>query len=305
MLGLLALLVSGLFVAVVLAAGLVYSGLTRPPRKTLAWAIARSRPSDPAALGLRFETWAFRSRGMDLPAWDVTGQDPAGPVVVVTHGWGDSRLGSLSRLPSIAPHASRVVLWDLPGHGEAAGWCTLGLREPDDLRALLDHLRTDRPVVLVGVSLGAGVSLVVAREPSTISGVIIEGAYRLARTPARSVLRLASMPAGLALALALMGVSLCARRSWRGFDRASHAAKVHVPLLVLHGDSDEICPPEDARAIASSAPCATLAMIPGAGHNNLWTDPSFSRACAAVVATFIRSLPPTMESHDTSTAGDG
>src|SRR5689334_9666437 len=103
--------------------------LTHPPRRPYAAAVARGRPGDPGDLDRAFESWSVRSRGMDLPVGDVPGDDAAGPVVVMTHGWADSRVGGLVRLPSILPVASRVVLWDLPGHGEAPGTCRLGTVE--------------------------------------------------------------------------------------------------------------------------------------------------------------------------------
>ncbi|MFM9996545.1 MAG: alpha/beta hydrolase [Phycisphaerales bacterium] len=207
--------------------------LAHPPRRTYASAVARGRPGEPSELDppRAFQSWTFRSRGFEFPVWDIAGDDPAGPIVILTHGWADSRIGGLVRVNAIAPHASRVILWDLPGHGEAPGVCRLGTAEVKDLRALMDVVgekrrdeetqrRSDQspererrvgapaPLVLYGWSLGAGVSIVVARDDARIAAVIAESPYRLPATPARNVLRARALPHRLTLppALWLLGM---------------------------------------------------------------------------------------------------
>ena len=101
--------------------------LTRPTRRTYASALARGRAGDPSELEghpqgrWEWRAWTFASRGLEFPAWEIQGLDEAGPTVVLTHGWGDSRIGGLGRVPWLARVASRVVLWDMAGHGEAPG----------------------------------------------------------------------------------------------------------------------------------------------------------------------------------------
>jgi pimeloyl-[acyl-carrier protein] methyl ester esterase len=48
---------------------------------------------------------------------------------------------------------------------------------------------------------------------------------------------------------------------------------VACPLLVIHGEHDAICPPEDGRLIAHAAPEGSFACVFGGDHNRLWTDP--------------------------------
>src|SRR5438128_946292 len=83
--------------AVVIAALTWYTVylLTHPPRRTYVSALARGRPGDPAELppgpsGKRSSSqWTVRWRGTDLPVWDIQGDAPQGPVVILSHGWGD------------------------------------------------------------------------------------------------------------------------------------------------------------------------------------------------------------------------
>ncbi|MEM1108596.1 MAG: alpha/beta hydrolase [Planctomycetota bacterium] len=54
-----------------------------------------------------------------------------------------------------------------------------------------------------------------------------------------------------------------------GFDRAEDAKAIEVPMLVLHGDADTICPLSAGRAIAEAAPQGELTVIAGGTHNQL------------------------------------
>ncbi len=297
-LGLLQLLGAGLVVAVALSALHTAWSLTHPPRRTYAWAVARRTPGDPSELepARAFEAFTFRGARLDLPAWRVPGDDPAGPVVVLTHGWGSSRIGGLKRLGPVLAHAREAVLWDLPGHGEAPGTSRLGADEHLDLLALLDALALPpgTPVVLFGWSLGGGVSIRAAAESDGRHGVravIAEAPYVEASTPALAVIRLRGQPyrLNLPLAMAMLGVRLGVGASWSGFARDRHAARLgEVPLTVIHGDADAVCSVSDGRVIAGAAPRGGMVEIPGGGHNDLWTDPDLEPAARRAVADAVR-----------------
>lgn len=303
LLGLLLLLAAGLGVFALAVVAFTLRTLTRPPRRTYSWAVARGVPGEPPEVRVPWgrvehSSWTFTSRGRDLPVWDVRGARADGPTAVLTHGWGDSRVVALSRLPALLACCARVVMWDLPGHGDAPGTCTLGTRECDDLVALLGRIGAAGPVVLYGSSLGAGVSIVVAARDAArlgVVGVIAEAPYRVPRAPAERVMRVRGLPWrwNLPVVMALVGARQGYGLSWvagadaGGFDRAAHAANLRVPLLVIHGTRDEVCPIEDGRAIAAAAPDGEIVEVEGGGHNNLWTDDRFIPVCAAAVAGFV------------------
>jgi len=272
--------------------------LRNPPRRTYSWAVARNVPGDPGELDdpRDFESWTLRwsnahRRALELPVWEIAGDDADGPAVVCTPGWGDSRVGALVRIGALLPHASTVVTWDPPGLGEADGRCALGTVEHRALAALVERVRaaTSRPIVLYGWSLGAGVSLAAAASDKAVAGVIAEAPYRLPKTPARNVLHLSGLPHRVTLspAFACMGIRLGVGWRWKGFDRAAIAARVEAPLLVLHGSGDAVSPPEDGVAVAEAAPRGVMAMIEGAGHNDLWTQPRFAGECAEAVRSLL------------------
>ncbi|MDX2017756.1 MAG: alpha/beta hydrolase [Planctomycetota bacterium] len=261
--------------------------LTRPPRRSATWALAKDRPTTPAELRTpaEFSTWTFRSRGAELEAWDIKGRLSAGPTVVMTHGWGESRVMMLQEAQHVLERCARLILWDLPGHGDAGGTFTLGQLEHEDLIALVERVASkDSPAVLMGSSLGAGVSIAAAAaRPELVAGVIAEAPYCLARTPARNVLDQSGLPwrSNLSAALGWVGWRIGTR--WRGFDRAEVASRVRCPLVVVHGDLDAVCPLADGETIARAAPKGRLAVVPGGAHLDLWSEPTFTaRALGAV-----------------------
>lgn len=305
--GLGALLAVGLALAVVFVTWRTAWRLRHPPRRGYAWALSKGVAGDPSELAhpLAFSAWEISGGGVCVPVWDVRGEDAAGPVVVVTPGWGDSRVGGLVRLPVIGGCASRVLLWDPAGLGDSSRargrggvrW-PMGTREHATLLRVLKEARRredwgDRGVVLLGWSAGGGTSIVAGAMEEALAlgvkGVIAEAPYREAWTPAFNVLRLAGMPWRVTgpLAFAALGLRLGVGARWRGFDRAGHASRLRVPLLLVHGDADEVCPIEDSRGIREAARDAVLVELAGAGHNNVWTEESHAARAGGAVREFL------------------
>jgi len=306
MTGLLLLLAAGALLAISLVTLFTILRLRRPPRRTYASALHAGVPGDPSELDRPrpFSTTTFTptaapppSNRHAFPLWDIQGDDPDGPVMLSTPGWGDSRLGVLPRLGALAPIASAILIWDPPGAGEAPAHSLLGTREHLILADLVQQLeregRLGNGLILHGWSLGGGVAIALAahlRDHPNLRAVIAEAPYRLAPTPARNVMRLAGFPHRIntPLAFLYLGARLAVGPKWKGFDRAHHAAQIPCPLLVIHGDADEICPIEDGRAIADAAPHGRLVSIEGAAHNDVWAEPRFAQAATEAIHDFVR-----------------
>jgi pimeloyl-ACP methyl ester carboxylesterase len=126
-----------------------------------------------------------------------SGGAPAGPAVLLLHGWTAS--ADLNFFPVYAHLANsyRVIAMDLRGHGR-------GMRstEPfsledcaDDAAALLDELGTGN-VIVVGYSMGGPVGLLLARRhPGQVAGLVMQAtALEWRRAPhERMVWRLLSV----------------------------------------------------------------------------------------------------------------
>lgn len=318
-LGLLLILGIGLVIGWVLLVGYTAWLLTHPPRRSYAWAVSRSLPGAPDELRIAgaspesaqarvaFESWNLRSRGRDLPVWEIAGRRRDGPVVIMSHGWGDSRTVMLAsgRVEALLPLASKIVLWDMPGHGDAPGVCAMGEGEPADLAELVARVagRGDAAnpgLVLFGFSLGAAVTMkAVPRIAGIVRGIVLEAPYVAPVVPARNVLRLRGMPWRSNLAPGMMLARLLHRCGgplwpWRRLERPPFPwlieAVIDRPVLIVHGVSDAVSPVEGARLIASVLPKVTLAELAGGEHTTLWTDPRTRDQTIAAVTGFIASL---------------
>jgi pimeloyl-ACP methyl ester carboxylesterase/putative sterol carrier protein len=138
-------------------------------------------------LGARLQT-LFRPHGRERSPFDLEQRDVQvnglrvstyvvgeGPTVVILHGLGASKISVLPMLPPLVHAGYRLVVPDLPGHGESDK--PRGDYSPRFyarvLRQLLDALGVDRTAV-VGNSLGGRVALEMAvRSPDRVTGLAL------------------------------------------------------------------------------------------------------------------------------------
>lgn len=256
MIGVALLLLFGVALALVIASfGVAWEAL-HPPRRTTAWALARGTNPDPAPLGRPWRTLRHTlADGRSFEAWEIDGAETNGPLVVIVHGWSRSRWDSLRRVEPFIARASRIVLPDLRGHGDAEGRTALGTCEHADLVELLQRLdagANGRAVVLVGHSMGAGVIIRAACEveppPSSLVAI---APYRRVSTPISARLLRKALPARLLVPPAMIVLRLCGIRD---DDLLGAASRLRSPLLVVSSEFDAMSPSADGRDIAGSVP---------------------------------------------------
>lgn len=112
-------------------------------------------------------------------AYDVTGD---GPLVVLSHGMGDTRTCWRFMTPQLVAAGYRVATPDLRGLGESSvGFPSYSRSETaGDLIALIRHL--GGPAVIVGHSYSGGAATIVAaREPELVSGIVEVDAFTRAQ----------------------------------------------------------------------------------------------------------------------------
>ena len=63
--------------------------------------------------------------------------------------------------------------------------------------------------------------------------------------------------------------------AWQCFDRLP---QVDIPTLVIHGETDQLVPPENGRILARQIPAARLVMLPSASHIFMTDQPQVSHA---------------------------
>lgn len=273
------LLVGSAAAVVVLAQAILCAREVRnPPRHSVGWALAKGLATDPGEAGLPFDAWTLeRPGGIELPVWEIPERNSssASPILVMLHGWGQSRIEMLALLKMMLQkhhengyeRSFRTLIPELRGHGEASpGPTTLGQEDTEDVKALIERAG-EGPVILLGFSLGSVTAInVAASNPDAVNGVLALAPYERLLTPIAATLRSRQMPHGLTAKLVtrFSTTSQNLRRS-----TAQTARALTCPLRVFVGAHDRIAPPEAGRVIAASAPHGTVQLTEDIGHVGL------------------------------------
>ncbi len=257
-----------------------------PPIRTLAWRVPllvagilgammilglekfalyfpeRAIEATPQSEGIAYEdVWFPASDGVRLHGWLVPAPD-ARITILWCHGnagnIGDrvNNLKYLHRLLGV-----NVFIFDYRGYGRSAGhlW---SLSEPAtyrDAEGALAYLRSRKDLasarlVYFGRSLGAAVAIELSREHPP-AGLILETAFTSIREMAGIVMPYLPFPGLLQTK----------------YDNLAKLPTIRVPLLILHGDQDEVVPLRLAHRLFEAAnPPKTFYTIHAAHHNDTY-----------------------------------
>ncbi|MFQ5859890.1 MAG: alpha/beta hydrolase [Anaerolineae bacterium] len=194
-------------------------------------------------------------------------------LLVYCHGLFSSK--NYRRVPRFVESLSEdfdAISFDFRGHGDSGGRCTLGREETRDLKAVIDYARQQgyRTIVAIGASMGGATVLRTFGQYGGLDGIVTIGTFadanHLQRLPTRLTLRFAfETDVGQTLARWTRGTRLGDRRAAN--QPLDFADRVHIPLLVIHGEWDPLIEPAQAAQIIDRAPEPNqLVIIPRGGH---------------------------------------
>lgn len=232
----------------------------------------------PAEAGLRYTDVAFETEdGERLHAWWIPTPKPSALAHVLhLHGNAGNISSRVDEAKLLAEAGLDVFLFDYRGYGRSTG-------SPDeegtyrDARAaraaLLRQKGVDPARVLyLGESLGGAVGLALALE-SPPRGLVLRSTFTSVKDMAR--LHYPIVP-GFMVVDAYPGLARIAR--------------LRAPVLVIHGDRDDIVPLSHGEALfAAAAGPKAMRVFPGLGHNDLVA--LAGRAYAEAVASWAAGLP--------------
>jgi len=218
---------------------------------------SRAIIATPADEGLAYDEVSFTtSDGVRLNGWFVPGK-PGSATLLWFHGNAGNishRVGNIKLLHNLL--GIHVFIFDYRGYGRSGGRVSeKGTYR--DAEAAYQYLRsrTDldpSKIVFFGRSLGAAVAVETALK-ARCAGLILESPFTSIREMANHV-------------FPLVGFLFRTR-----YDSLSKIKKIHVPLLILHGDRDEIVPFSMGQRLfeAANEP-KEFYTIKGAGHNDTY-----------------------------------
>jgi uncharacterized protein len=252
--------------------GVAYK-LTRRPRPVFA------EPAPNVAWGSLEEHRITASDGEQLGAWYAQGTED-GASVLLLHGSRGCRGNSLSRARLLASQGGcSVLMVSLRAHGDSTGsFNDSGYSARRDVVAAVDFLRRRRPgkpVIVLGVSMGAAAALFSAEElGGQVQGYIIETPYRDLKTAVWNrtddylppiLDRVAYL--GLRLAAYVLLPNINAISTIEAIDRVPS----DIPMLILYGSEDRLARPEEALALYDRVQShARIEVFSGADHHDLF-----------------------------------
>jgi len=215
----------------------------------------RAMPSAPP--GVEERTFVATD-GVRLHAWYAPAPSEDAPTLLWAHGNGGNVANREDVLLALQARGLALLAYDYRGYGRSEG-------KPDEPGLRLDALAAYDDLVARGVppgrivcfgeSLGGAVSIALATERPCAAVIVVSTFTRL-----RDVAR-----AHYGALAALVGGQ---------FDSAARVGALRVPILIAHGDVDDIVPfalGEELYALAAE-PKRFLA-VPGRAHNDVFDSP--------------------------------
>ena len=210
--------------------------------------------------------------------------EPGQPTVLYFHGNGGSFANRTERMRKYLARGYGLVMMTYRGYGGSDG--TPSERaNVSDAKTVYDALRSSgipaEEIVLYGESLGSGIAVQVAAE-RPVAGVILDAPYT-------SIVDLAGLHYPWLPARFLMTDR---------YETLPAARRVTAPVLVVHGEADDIIPVDMGREVAAAvAGPSQVATFPGAGHSDHYLFGSYDVIFAWLGRLFERPALPRQWQH--------
>lgn len=199
--------------------------------------------------------------GTRIAGWYIPGGDaggPTGPTVVLAHGDGANK-SEMLEWADILHARYNLVLFDFRNHGQSSGTVTtMGLREADDLRAVVDWLEETKgptSIALLGVSTGGAAAINEAASDPRVSAVILDSTHATLANAIQARLDRDGYPLSIPGAWSiLLGGLLRTGEDMSSADPVQAIARYgDRPVLIVAAGSDRAIGPNDANDLLAAA----------------------------------------------------
>jgi putative redox protein len=219
--------------------------------------------------------------------------------VVLGHCFTCSRHTSILRDISRRLRESGIAAlrFDFSGNGQSEGEFsrTTYSKHIDEMRQAADLLRREgvQRIGLAGHSMGASIAVLSGKRIPGVRGVCALGGRLAGLDPTLifNEIQLEELQRTGRVHFQSRGRDLILGQDFfedaRRYDVPETVAALPAPLMVVHGDQDEIIPVQNAYEAQSRNPDVALMIVPGADH--MFSDPAHRRQIADRVARWFRT----------------
>jgi fermentation-respiration switch protein FrsA (DUF1100 family) len=213
------------------------------------------------------DVWLRTDDGVKLHGWWASATNSK-LATLFLHGNAGNVTHRIRHIRAVTAAGSSILVIDYRGYGKSEGRPSergLYLDARAGWKYLIARGYPPERIVIHGESLGSAVAVELAAV-NRCGGVVLDAPFTSAKDVARTV-------------LPFLGPALI----W-SFDSTSRIRSVHSPILVIHGDQDEVIPFELGRKLFEMAPePKALWRVEQAGHNDILevAGPAYSDRLAA------------------------
>lgn len=246
----------------------------------------------PASLAARADDVTIAGETLPIRAWLLRPDGPARGTVLFVHGW-SSDGGRMAALAAPLVEAGfAVMLADLPGHGRSGPVASYnGKLMVDDVatvRAWMskEPARTPEPFVILGYSFGGlGAYVSAARDP-VWRAIVLMAAPMGPMQATQLYFDGMHLPGAFLVKLLRPSLVRLVGVDPDTFEGSRSLRTVSVPVLIVHGEKDDVVPVSHADGLAASVPegLGTVVRVAGADHNSLMADAKVGARIAAFIS---------------------
>jgi pimeloyl-ACP methyl ester carboxylesterase len=231
----------------------------------------------PKDLALPYDTINFKTEdNLLLKGWFIPNTNPNAKTIILLHGYPADKGNILSAMAFLHDNY-HLLLFDFRHLGESEGWyTTVGKNEVKDLKAAIAYLKTRgiNEVGIWGLSLGGAVAIMTAPNAPEIKAMIVESPYARLDWMAEEYYSLPILKYPLVFLTRLWG-KLFLGYDMKDVSPAKEAAKISIPILLIHSEKDGVVSYQHALLIKESLsknPRAKFIFLKEGAHGELMED---------------------------------
>jgi uncharacterized protein len=217
----------------------------------------------PAQFNLPYEDVWIPVRGSSdkLHGWWIPARTPHAPVMLHLHGNAFNIGANVEQAVLFHRLGVSVLLVDYRGYGRSTGRFPTEQQTYQDAEAMWHYLTVDRrippsQIILYGHSLGGAIGIELATHHPDAAALIVESSFTSIREMVDRTMPFGIFPIDQLLT--------------QHFNSIEKVSALQMPLLLIHGASDQRTFPEMSEALYTAAPQPKqLYLVPAATHNDV------------------------------------